>query len=56
MDWFLYDIDLRHERVKLKFSKYTAFVKTSGINNSGGIIILDSNTFASAVVETLTKH
>ena len=22
MDWFLYDRDLRHERVKLKFWKY----------------------------------
>ena len=40
------------KKFELKFPKYTAFVKSIGINNTEGIIILVSNTFVSAIAET----
>ena len=40
------------KKFELKFQKYTAFVKSIGINNTEGIIILVSDTFVSAIAET----
>ena len=40
------------KKFELKFPNYTAFVKSIGIDNTEGIIILVSNTFVSAIAET----